>query len=210
MANESSPVDEGQILKQAAALIPASRATTGPAIVRAVAGGPRRVACDRLSSRAKNFVASCWAEPPRPLMFISTREHTDKLIAEAIAEFIKRTTANQVVVFDSSSSRRKPPNGQERRHRVQGSAGESDVVSWCSPPPAITGSTGCRSAGSPETPATNIPRVSSYRKHEAGRAPKPFTTHSVVDAATKTHSSRFIKQSDGPMFSHAQQAVEQL
>ena len=36
-------------------------------------------------------------------VFIS-HKHSDKRIAEAIATFIKRTTANQVVVFDSSSS----------------------------------------------------------------------------------------------------------
>jgi len=65
MANESSPVDEGQILKQAEALIPASRATTGPAIVLAVAGGPRRAVLRPAELESEELRRFMLAEPPR-------------------------------------------------------------------------------------------------------------------------------------------------
>ena len=61
-------------------------------------------------------------------MFISHR-HTDKRIAEAIATFIKRTTANQVVVFDSSSSSFESPRmGKNVNTELKEALARSDVV----------------------------------------------------------------------------------
>ncbi|MET0663138.1 MAG: toll/interleukin-1 receptor domain-containing protein [Ilumatobacteraceae bacterium] len=134
-------------------------------------------------------------------VFIS-HKHSDKRIAEAIATFIKRTTANQVVVFDSSSSAFESPRmGKNVNTELKEALARSDVVLLVYTAAGDDWQYCMWECGVATDPRDEHLTSVVVLKCGTVEAPKPFADTLVVDARDEDAVIAFTKQFlTGPTF----------